>query len=138
MQALFQHPFFFEKAAAGHQLTMDKPAMMATEVAPAVTMTPQVVSREPRAPRRRLLRLGLAGPLLGCCTGTGRPMEAAWFSRTICRGGLCLGGIILLRVDVTLAASSDLQHEHTVRFKSIGKVLAEYNVFQILQLAVEL
>lgn len=89
---------------------MDKPAMMATEVAPAVTMTPQVASREPRAPRKRLLRLGLAGLLLGC-TGTDRPMEAAWFNRTICRGGLCLGGIILLRVEVTLAASSDLPHD---------------------------
>lgn len=94
--------------------------MMATEVAPAVTMTPQVVSREPRAPRRRLLRVDLAGLLLGC-VATGRPMEAAWLSRTICRGGLCLGGIILLRVDVTLAASSDLCNAACCHQEALGQ-----------------
>ena len=88
---------------------MEKPATMAAVVAPAVTMTPQVASKEPKNPCRGLLRLGLAGLLLGC-VGTGRPMEAAWFSRTICRGGLCLGGISLLRDEVTLVASSDLSH----------------------------
>ena len=89
---------------------MEKPAMMAAVAAPAVIMTPQVARREPAALRRGLLRLRLVVLLLGSQSwDLARPMEAAWCSRTICRGGLCLGGCTLLREDTTLAPSSDLR-----------------------------
>ncbi len=96
------------------KLTTEMPAITAAVAAPAVTMTPHVASSEPKALLRRPPRRRLAGGLLDP-TGLGWPMEAAWFSRTTCLGGLCLGGTARLRVDNTLAVSSDLHRAVLVR-----------------------